>query len=131
MYGVSGPMYFFDDYELNPRERLLLRSGAPVALTPKAFDTLVLLVENHGHMVSKDALMRHLWPGSFVEENNLSQNISLLRRSLKREDGSAYIETVPKRVATCACQRGRKVPECGKAGHRRTMSHLPCSASVV
>jgi DNA-binding winged helix-turn-helix (wHTH) protein len=96
MYGVSGPMYFFDDYELNPRERLLLRSGAPVALTPKAFDTLVLLVENHGHMVSKDALMRHLWPGSFVEENNLSQNISLLRRSLKREDGSAYIETVPK-----------------------------------
>jgi pimeloyl-ACP methyl ester carboxylesterase/DNA-binding winged helix-turn-helix (wHTH) protein len=67
-----------------------------VQLTPKAFETLVALVERSGHCLAKDELMRRVWPDSFVEENNLSQNISQLRRALHAE-GAQYIETVPRR----------------------------------
>ena len=53
-----------------------------VALTPKAFDTLVMLVRNNGHLLEKDELIRSVWPDSFVEEGNLSNNIFQLRRAL-------------------------------------------------
>jgi DNA-binding winged helix-turn-helix (wHTH) protein/pimeloyl-ACP methyl ester carboxylesterase len=91
--------YTFDNLLLDLREGLLLRDGEPVPLTPKAFETLVVLVENSGHVLSKDELMKKVWPDSFVEENNLSQNISQLRRALQvaGEEASHYIETVPRR----------------------------------
>jgi DNA-binding winged helix-turn-helix (wHTH) protein/pimeloyl-ACP methyl ester carboxylesterase/class 3 adenylate cyclase len=91
--------YTFDNLLLDLREGLLLRDGVPVPLTPKAFETLVVLVENNGHVLSKDELMRRVWPDSFVEENNLSQNISQLRRALQSAGAEAahYIETVPRR----------------------------------
>src|SRR5215469_16445875 len=88
-------IYEFGPFRLDPDERLLLRAGRPVALTPKAFDTLVALVENSGHLVKKDDLMKRVWPGTFVEEVNLAQNVSALRRAL-HTNGEQYIETVPK-----------------------------------
>lgn len=88
----------FGAFRLSASERVLYRGSRPVDLTPKAFDTLLTLVENAGHVVSKDALMRAVWPDTAVEENNLTQNVSMLRRALG--DGSAgrnFIETVPRR----------------------------------
>ncbi|HEV2861522.1 MAG TPA: tetratricopeptide repeat protein [Pyrinomonadaceae bacterium] len=92
----SGRLFAFGPYRLDEAERLLYRGDDLVALTPKVFDTLLLLVEQGGHVVGKDELMRRLWPESFVEESSLSQNISLLRKALAGE-GEQYIQTVPKR----------------------------------
>src|SRR6266403_293202 len=89
--------YEFGPFRLDPAERLLLRNNQAVPLAPKAFDTLLLLVENSGHLQTKDALMKRLWPETFVEEVNLAQNISAIRRALDDKDGGAhYIETVAK-----------------------------------
>lgn len=91
-------IYEFGPFRLNATERLLQRDTEVVPLTPKVLDTLLLLVENAGHVVDKNELMQQLWPDSFVEESSLAQNISLLRRALARDNGDAnYIETVPKR----------------------------------
>jgi DNA-binding winged helix-turn-helix (wHTH) protein/TolB-like protein/Tfp pilus assembly protein PilF len=90
--------YEFGPFRLNATERLLQRGRDPVPLTPKVFDTLLVLVENSGHVLEKNELMQQLWPNSFVEESSLTQNISLLRRALSdpnNEDN--YIETIPKR----------------------------------
>jgi DNA-binding winged helix-turn-helix (wHTH) protein/tetratricopeptide (TPR) repeat protein len=91
-------LYEFGPFRLDPGERLLARQGTPVALTPKAFDTLLLLVENSGHLLKKEELLSRVWPDVFVEEVNLAQNISLIRKALdgKGIDGEHYIETVPK-----------------------------------
>jgi DNA-binding winged helix-turn-helix (wHTH) protein len=88
-------LYEFGPFRLDPAERKLLRDNQIVALTPKAFDTLLLLVRNSGHLLGKDELIRMLWPDSFVEEGNLSNNIFLLRKALGEDP--PYIETVPKR----------------------------------
>lgn len=90
--------YEFGPFRLNATERLLLRDREIVPLTPKVIDTLVVLVENTGHVLEKNELMETLWPDSFVEESSLTQNISLLRRALgETNDGRQYIETLPKR----------------------------------
>ena len=90
-------VYRFRDFELEPDERRLSEAGVPIALTPKVFDTLVLLVERCGHVVSKDELMRLLWPRGYVDESNLTKHIWLIRRALgEGEEGSRFIETVPK-----------------------------------
>src|SRR3954447_1771200 len=90
--------YAFGDFRLDAGERVLLGGRGVVPLTPKAFDTLLVLVENSGHVLGKEELMRKVWPDSFVEENNLAQNISMLRKALGEDaGGQKYIETVPKR----------------------------------
>lgn len=90
-------LYEFGPFRIDVAEHSLLRDGAVVTLTPKAFDTLVLLVENSGHLLEKEELMQRLWPDTFVEEANLSNNISLLRKVLGNDpEGHHYIETVPK-----------------------------------
>jgi len=90
-------VYEFGPFRLDPAERLLLRNNQTVLLAPKAFDTLLLLVENSGHLLTKNELMKRLWPETFVEEANLAQNISAIRRALDEKNGGAqYIETVPK-----------------------------------
>ncbi|MGH9754614.1 MAG: winged helix-turn-helix domain-containing protein, partial [Blastocatellia bacterium] len=69
-----------------------------MSLTPKAFDTLLILIEKGGRLVEKEELMKQLWPDTFVEENSLSQNIYLIRKALGEESqGTRYIETVPRR----------------------------------
>ena len=87
----------FGAFLLNPRERLLIRDGEPVSLTPKAFEVLLVLVSRAGHLVRKDELLKEVWPGAFVEEGNLSYTVSLLRRALEVEpEGQGYIATVQK-----------------------------------
>jgi Tol biopolymer transport system component/DNA-binding winged helix-turn-helix (wHTH) protein len=91
-------IYEFGPFRLDSAERLLLRGGAPVSLTPKVFDTLLVLIENSGHLVEKDELMTRLWPDTFVEEVTLARNVSDLRKALgQAANGQKYIETVPKR----------------------------------
>jgi DNA-binding winged helix-turn-helix (wHTH) protein len=90
-------IYEFREFRMDPRRRLLIRNGEAVALTAKAFDTLLLLVQNSGRLLEKDKLMKALWPESFVEEGNLSQNISKLRKTLgDDQNGNRFIETIPK-----------------------------------
>src|SRR6266849_10298997 len=90
-------LYQFGPFSLNTAERLLLLDQHPVALEPKAFDTLVVLVEHHGRLVRKEELLKRVWPDSFVEEVNLARNISLLRKALAQGlTDRPYIETVPK-----------------------------------
>ena len=90
--------YTFGPFRLVPRERLLLRDGRPVPLTPKAFDTLVVIVERSGRLVDKEELLDRVWPGSVVEEATIAQNIFAVRRALGTNDAARkYIETVPKR----------------------------------
>jgi len=75
-----------------------LREGEPVPLTPKVFDILITLLENRGQIVEKDNLMKRVWPTTFVEEGNLTQNVSLLRKALGENAGEVqFIETVPRR----------------------------------
>ncbi|HST10178.1 MAG TPA: alpha/beta fold hydrolase [Terriglobales bacterium] len=89
--------YEFEGFELDVPERRLLRGGSEVDLAPKVFDTLRLLVENAGHLMTKEDLLRQLWPDAVVEENNLNRNISVLRKLLGQSAGfDSYIETVPR-----------------------------------
>ena len=85
--------YSFDAFRVDPVERLLFKEDREVPLTPKVFDTLLVLLENSSHVLTKQELMQQVWPDSFVEENNLAQNVSILRKAL----GEQYIQTVPKR----------------------------------
>ncbi len=90
-------IYEFGPFRLNPAERQLLRGEEHIPLRIKVFDTLALLVENHGRLLSKDELMKSIWPDAAVEENNLNHNISVLRKALgEKATGQAYIETVPR-----------------------------------
>jgi DNA-binding winged helix-turn-helix (wHTH) protein/pimeloyl-ACP methyl ester carboxylesterase len=90
-------VYEFGNFRLDVRERRLLRDGQPIALTAKVFETLRVLLERPGRLVTKDELMQHLWPDTVVEENNLTQNISVLRRALgEQRAGLGFIETVPR-----------------------------------
>jgi DNA-binding winged helix-turn-helix (wHTH) protein len=91
-------LYEFGPFRLDPQRRLLFREDEAVPLTPKALDTLLALVENRDRVVSKDDLMKTLWPDSFVEEANLSQNIFVLRKALGDSvQEKRYILTVPGR----------------------------------
>jgi len=91
-------LFEFGEFRFDPVEHLLLRAGKPIPLTPKAFDILLVLIQSHGRLLSKEELMGRIWPNSFVEEANLTVNISALRKALgNRPDGGEYIETVPKR----------------------------------
>ena len=87
----------FGPFQLDPSERMLARNGKALRLAPKVFETLAILVENSGHIVEKEDLIKRLWPDSFVEESSLAQNIFQLRKTLQDGPGRRYIETVPKR----------------------------------
>ena len=97
MSALGNPVYRFKGFELEPAERRLSEAGRAIALTPKVFDTLVLLVQRAGHVVSKDELMRALWPRGYVDESNLTKHIWFIRRALGGgEQDSRFIETVSK-----------------------------------
>ena len=87
----------FGPFRLDAAEHLLLREEQPVQLPPKAFEMLLLLVENGGHVLQKNALMEALWPDSFVEESNLTQNVFLVRKALGEDQGGhQYVKTIPR-----------------------------------
>ena len=91
-------IYEFGSFQLNPAEHTLLHDGKLVSLTPKVFDTLLILIENNGHLVEKDELMERVWNDAIVEEANLAKNISILRKELSQNGlKPPIIETVPKR----------------------------------
>ncbi len=90
--------YAFGPFRLDSEKRVLVRDGRPVPLAPKVAEILLVLVENAGHLVEKDDLMKRVWPDAFVEEANLNKNVFLLRKVLGEWDGGREcIETVPKR----------------------------------
>ena len=95
---MGGKSYSFGPFRILPSEHLLLRGSSAISLAPKSFDLLVVLVSRHGQLLTRDELMQAIWPDSFVEEINLTVNISLLRKVLgEQPDGRQYIATVPKR----------------------------------
>src|SRR5215210_1704196 len=90
--------YDFGPYRVDALKRLLLRDGEPVPLTSKVFDTLFTLVSHSGEVLEKGELMTALWPDRFVEENNLTQNVSTLRKALgEHRSEHRYIVTIPGR----------------------------------
>ena len=95
--GRTNIVYEFGPFRLEVGEHRLMREGHPVPLTGKAFDTLCVLVERHGKLVSKQDLISAVWPETTVEENNLDRNISALRKALGGQStGQSFIETVPR-----------------------------------
>src|SRR5215469_9490210 len=91
-------LYGFGPFRLDAEECLLLLDGKPLPLPPKAFEALLFLVENAGHLVDKDELMKRVWPDTFVEDGNVAKHVSLLRKILSEAtNGRDYIETIPKR----------------------------------
>lgn len=92
------PIFKFGPFRLDPNEQRLLRDGEPVALTPKAFEVLLCLVERHGELLTKEELLEAVWPDTFVEEAVLSVNISTVRKALgDDQNGHSFIETAPRR----------------------------------
>ncbi len=126
----QGLVYEFGAFRLDVHERLLLRGATHVALTPKAFELLVVLVGRRGRLVTKEELFQEVWAGSFVEEGNLTQNIYTLRKTLGEGAGEqTFIETVPKqgyrfvapvRVVT---HEAPPDPHIEAAGHEDTHAH--------
>jgi len=112
----SGHLFDFGSFRLDAEERVLWRNGQPVSLTAKAFETLVVLVKHRGHIVGKEELLREVWPDSFVEEGNLSFNVSLLRKALGEDaHRPQFIETVARRgyrfIADVRAVDGHEVSE--------------------
>jgi DNA-binding winged helix-turn-helix (wHTH) protein/tetratricopeptide (TPR) repeat protein len=121
----DGHFYEFGPFRLDPAERLLLREDAPVTLTPKVFDILLLLVRSGGRALSKEEFMREVWPDSFVEEGNLNRQISTLRKALGDGRGEQrFIETIPKRGYRFVAG----VRETGSPAAARSVAVLPFKA---
>lgn len=126
--------YEFGPFRLDPRKRRLMRDGEPVRLTPKALDLLLVLVEERGRTVEKDELLEKVWAGTVVEENNLNQNITALRKSLgdSRQE-SQYIATVPglgyRFVADVSVVEEEVLPPDAKA-QRKKLKRLRWKASL-
>jgi TolB-like protein/Tfp pilus assembly protein PilF len=96
MFWQAKTLYEFGPFRLDPRERRLLRDGEEIPLTPKVFDILLTLVQHSGHIMTKDEIMRLVWPDATVEDGNIARNISTLRTALgERSRDCRYIETIP------------------------------------
>ena len=94
MSSLTSNLYEFGEFHLDAQSRVLRRGGTAVALTPKAFDVLLLLIQNAGRIVTKDELMKGVWAESFVEESNLTQTIFMVRKALDETADRRYILTV-------------------------------------
>src|SRR5271169_4354065 len=94
----TNQLYEFGPFRADGLRRLLFRDGQPVPLTSKAFDTLLVLILNRSRVLEKEELLKTIWPNSFVEEANLAQNVSALRKALGEIPGEhRYIATIPGR----------------------------------
>jgi DNA-binding winged helix-turn-helix (wHTH) protein len=122
-------LYEFGPFTLDLQEKVLLRDGQSVSLTPKAFDTLSVLVERSGRLVEKEDLIKLLWPDNYVEENSLSQNVYLLRKALGEDpNGARYIETVPRRGYRFVGQVREIVPSSPPSGASGTLEPVSTPA---
>jgi Tol biopolymer transport system component/DNA-binding winged helix-turn-helix (wHTH) protein len=97
MHRPTKHFYEFGPFRLETTERVLLREGEFIPMTPKTFDTLLALVESGGRIVDKEELLQRIWPDTFVEEVSLAKKISLLRKTLGEDVSHHYIETIPRR----------------------------------
>jgi len=94
----TGLLYEFDDFRIDPVRRDVHRLDDLIHLPPKVFDTLLTLVRHHGSVVEKNALIEAVWPDTNVEENNLTQNISAIRKALGDDrERNRYVVTIPGR----------------------------------
>src|SRR5438270_945075 len=94
----SRTVYLFGPFRLDASDLLLAKGPEDIPITRKAAETLLVLLECAGHVVAKETLLERVWPGTFVEESTLAQNILTLRKALgKQPDGRDYIGTIPKR----------------------------------
>jgi DNA-binding winged helix-turn-helix (wHTH) protein/pimeloyl-ACP methyl ester carboxylesterase len=111
---VADIAYRFGPFHLDVRERRLARGGEVIPLRLKVFDTLLVLVENAGRLVTKQELLDRVWPETTVEENNLNHNVSVLRKALgEKATGQQYIETVPRVGYRFAAPVDTDVPHSG------------------
>ena len=94
MKPLRNQCYEFGPFRLDRQERLLQRDGATIALTPKAFDLLLALIERHGRLVEKEELFQAVWPDTIVEEANLSSNLALMRKTLGEGENAVLITEV-------------------------------------
>src|SRR5215510_15836682 len=98
MSSAGNHLYEFEPFVLDARNGILLNGGATVRLTPRAFQTLLVLVKHASEVVDKEQLMAEVWPDTFVEEGNLSRNIYEIRKALGDDTAEPrYVETIPKR----------------------------------
>jgi len=104
-------IYGFGPFRLEAPECRLLRNGTVVPLAAKVFDLLLFLVQNKGHLITKEELLTHVWQGKLVEDNNITVTMSALRRALDEGVSEQYVETIPKRgyrfTALVAVEEGR------------------------
>src|SRR5215471_1168069 len=113
-------LYEFESFVLDARSGILLNGGATVRLTPRAFQTLLVLVRHASEVVDKDRLMNEVWPDTFVEEGNLSRNIHELRKALGDDTAEPrYIETIPKRGYRFVAPVKVSVAQAGQIGPPR------------
>jgi DNA-binding winged helix-turn-helix (wHTH) protein len=94
MSSLTSSLYTFGEFRVDTQSRSLFKGEVPIAITPKAFDVLLLLIQHSGELVSKDTLMQTVWPNSFVEESNLTQTVFMLRKALGETSSQRYILTV-------------------------------------
>src|SRR5215467_4157344 len=112
---ASREVFQFDEFALDVGDRRLLRGTETVRLSPKAYNVLVALVRQRGRLVTKDELLAHVWPASFVKENILNVHVATLRKALGDDTRPpAYIETVVgsgyRFIATVRCNSGNEPP---------------------
>ena len=124
-------IYRFGTFLLDPVERILSCEGNPVSLTPKAFDTLLCLVRNQGRMLTKDELLKQVWPGTFVEEVNLAVNISTIRKALgENPQDCRFIATVPGRGYRFVGEV-HQITNGNRSKHRTIVDGDPAASGVV
>lgn len=111
VFEKSNAAYWFGRFQLDPDSGVLSRDGQPIQLTPKAFNTLLYLLDRSGKLVTKDELMKALWPDAYVAESNLTQTVFMLRKALAdTESTESYIKTVPGRGYRFAAEVHRISP---------------------
>jgi DNA-binding winged helix-turn-helix (wHTH) protein/pimeloyl-ACP methyl ester carboxylesterase len=134
------PVFRFGPFRLNVAERRLSRDEEVVPLRLKVFDTLRILVENPGRLLTKEELLEAIWPGTAVEENNLNHNVSILRKALgEHATGQSYIETIPRlgyrfvapvEVEPAAAGRGRAAVGEMRRGTRQEIRYCTTADGV-
>lgn len=132
MASQSKHLYEFDRFTLDALERVLLREGRPVRLTPKEFETLLALVRGAGHVIRKEDLLKEIWPDTFVGEATLAQNVFTLRKALgEPEGGGAFVETVPRRGYRFAVEVKERREGADEADTGQEESHAFAAAQTV
>jgi len=130
MLSLTSSLYAFGEFRVDAQNRTLWRGEEPVALTPKAFEVLLLLIEHSGQVVSKDELMKTVWPDSFVEESNLTQTVFMLRKALGEGSNQRYILTIQGRGYRFVSEV-KSVPGNEHVGEASSTSVIPSDDSQI